>query len=175
MHGTLDYALCAQHLTYAEIRLLGLLPEGFLRQARSFAVVRDPYSRILSSVLHFRAQVFLRIGLPELKSEEDLTKAIDVWLNLELEDHNFLAHRRPQSDFITDLDGRIVVQDLLRFERLADEYYGLCQRLDLASPPLRKIGGRKVDKAGLPPLSQDARALVVEAFRRDFDILGYPT
>ena len=174
LHGTLDYTLCAQHLTYVEIRLLGLVSEQFLKQAVSFSVVRNPYTRIVSSVFHFADEIFPGIGIEQPRSEPELERAIEAWLDLEPTDHNMRAHRRQQSDFVLDLDGKIAVDEIIRFENLEEGYGRLCDRLNRERDSLPRIGKRKSRNGWTPTLSTAARRMVRDQFERDFEMFDYP-
>ena len=93
--GTLDVALASQHLTYVEMQLLGLLPETPLR---SFAVVRNPFDRALSSMIHFDRGAW--VDEPDTtRRQDEFERVLGRWLDRDLSDHNERAHRRPQVDF----------------------------------------------------------------------------
>lgn len=175
LHGTLDYTLCAQHLTYSEIRLLGLVSEQFLKQAFSFSVVRNPYTRIVSSVYHFADEIFPRIGVAQPRCELELERAISVWLDLEPIDHNMLAHRRPQSEFVLDLDGNVAVDEIVHFENLEEGYGRLCDRLNWERNTLPRVGKRKSSAGWIPTLSPPARRMIQKYFERDFELFNYLT
>jgi hypothetical protein len=111
--GTLDVTVAAQHLTFAEIELLGVLPAGQLAHCRRFCVCRNPFDRAVSSVFHFG-------GNPLDQSEFE--RALDRWLDRPPRDHNELAHRRTQAAYVRDSRGQPAVPHVLRFERLCDDF-----------------------------------------------------
>ena len=171
--GTYDVALAAQHLTYAEIELLGLLPREVLDNALKFAVVRHPYGRAISSVMHFRHRFADRYRLSERPDRAEVERAIAAWLEIEPPDHNVRAHRRRQVDYLRGPDGTMRVERILRLESLKEDFASLCADLSLPAAALPWVdrSGSKRDRNEL--LTARSRQMVREAFAADFDILQY--
>jgi len=53
LHGSYDYTFSSQHFTFKEIVNLGLLDLNALNNITTLSVVRNPYDRAVSSVLHY--------------------------------------------------------------------------------------------------------------------------
>lgn len=173
--GTLDVTLAAQHLTYAEISLLGLLTPDQLNSALVFTTVRDPYARAISSIGHFRERFAEHYALSDEPTAAQIECALEFWRDIEPPDHNVLAHRRAQADYLLDLNGDMKADRLLRLENLESDFAALCAALGMegiALPHTGKTGLAEELDALYTPRS---RRLVQDMFARDFELLDYPT
>jgi hypothetical protein len=172
--GTRDVSLSAQHLTLAEIRLLGLLPEHGAQPMFTFCVVRDPYARAISSVVHFRKRLGDRYRLDPRPSAAQIERALDVWADIEPLDHNLRAHRRPQADFVFGRDTPNAMDMTLRFERLEADFEILKARIGAVDAALPWIGRSPAPHAACAELLTPAARRVVErVFEADFERFGY--
>lgn len=115
--GSLDQVLAAQHLTYVEMEMLGLLPCAPDSVDSVFAVCRNPFDRVVSSINHFWP------GDQKLPTRPaEFEHALLAWLHRDVKDHNQRAHRRTQVDFILDKRGQRVADRILRFEHLVEDF-----------------------------------------------------
>ena len=161
--GTLDVVLASQHLTLAEIRLLNLLPLKVLDSSFKFSVVRNPYDRALSSIFHFNPY------LP--RSVQAVEEALHEWIYMDCRDHNVLAHRRRQIEFVRDIDGSISMDFLLRFERINEDFEVLCEKIG-ARAKLPHIG--RTERFKYRALYSDcSRSMVRDAFYEDIEAFSY--
>jgi hypothetical protein len=164
--GILDYTLIAQHLTYSEIELLRLINEQALRSLVSFAVCRNPYDRAVSIYFHLAA------------SDVDRTPAnfqtwLRQWLDAEPTTHSEVSFRRPQWMYCTDLRGQVVLDHLLKFESLAEDFESLCLELGIEHTQLPWIGKRR-DRASYAEFYDGAaRRAVEQAYAEDFERFEY--
>jgi hypothetical protein len=138
-----------QHLSMSELSHLSRRQfTGF----PSFAVLRNPYSRVVSEFLWRRALSQARpestLGFQDFREFlYAIPNSIDHdWSFLSRHGSqtyvNFLIHVRPQYQFVCDREGRQVVDQLLSFERLRAEFSDLIRGLGLEprivrSPPER--------------------------------------
>jgi hypothetical protein len=80
-------------------------------------------------------------------------------------------HVRPQSDYIADDAGRVVVDAVGRYERMTEDAMALLRAVGIShplqhrNPPLR-------DRRGIV-WPEELRARAIERYRDDFRILGY--
>jgi hypothetical protein len=171
--GTLDMTVAAQHLTFAEIELLGLLPADQLAHCRRFCVCRNPFDRAVSSVFHFCGRNLNEgaVGTPQDQSEFE--RALGRWLDRTPRDHNELAHRRTQAAYVRDSRGQPAVPYVLRFERLCDDFTQLMAefRLDGVSLPCR--GTSRRGRSHRDYFNSSARRAVERAYAEDLDQFGY--
>ena len=119
-----------QHLSILEFLTF---TAGEFRQFNSFAVIRNPYSRLISEFLWRHKVGRQRPGAPMLfydsftKFLQDIPQEIDKnWpLYLENADQaktNYLIHVRPQYQYVYSQNGEQIVKELLRFEELKTEF-----------------------------------------------------
>lgn len=165
--GTLDQVLVAQHLTYGEMDLLGLLPQG---EPLPFAVCRNPYDRAVSSVSHF---VDARTHAATPKTPDEFERALFAWLDREPADHNERAHRRPQIDYILDRRGRRAVETVLLYESLGDDFAAFMTRIGQPQITLPWHGRSKRSRNHRDYLTPAARARVESAYGDDIETFGY--
>lgn len=161
LFGTYDYSLCAQHLTYLEIKLLGLDSEFCDLKPHIACVVRNPYDRAVSTFMHFNGHF-------------DLSEFKDFWLkSWKTADHNVLAHMRRQVDFVCDSNGEVVADTVLRFERLDEEFGEFARMIGLSEVKLEKLGGSGQRKRYADLYDEEARSIVAKKFAADFNQFGY--
>lgn len=127
-----------------------------------FAICRNPYDRFVSSCrfLYRRSEEFNKDPKGGMRSIiENDSEMSRVLL-------------RPQSDFICDADGSLMVDYLGRYEELDDSYRRICS---LAGIPYSQLGS--VNVTGHDTRAEHLDAGLKEAVRRryrmDFDVLGY--
>ena len=167
------------HLTLCELRQLSL---GDVRWMDTFAVVRNPYTRLISEYRWRHRLVFER-RVPELIAFEsfaamvaavprDLAHNWSRYIAVADRDHaNILIHLRPQWQYVCDAGGRPDPGvEIVRFERLADDLEALYRRWDVASRPFAEPQ---------PPLdlaeyyTDESLAVVNAIYERDFKWFGY--
>lgn len=173
--GTLDVSLAAQHLTLAEIELLGLVPAKTLKDVFKFCVVREPYSRTISSVLHFKKRFADQLTLSDTPDARQMEYAIAAWLDIDPPDHNVAAHRRPQAAYVAGHASALKVDEILRFERLNADFDALMARLGAGERTLPWVGRQQHLRNSDDLYTPGARKAVARAFEIDFDTFGYPT
>lgn len=160
--GTQDITVAAQHLTYVEMEMLGLLPEQEPRAI--FCVCRNPFDRAVSSVTHFK-------GAPG--DPREFERSLAEWLEEPLSDHNRRAHRRTQRAFVLDSKGADAATHVLRFESLQADFDGMLADLGLSAKelPWRGKAGRGRDLSAL--YTPEAKRLVERAYGEDLEHFGY--
>lgn len=168
-----------QHLSLLELRTLANTAfDGY----RSFAVVRDPYTRLISDYLWRRwiQQQYPNSATQFFDSFETFIEAIPTDLNTNWVNHihdadkkqaNFLIHIRPQYQYIADSEGNFLIDDILNFEHLHRDLARLLERYGLStdrmtSPPIRGL------EEYYTPATLDR---VNEIYAKDFQYYSYAT
>ena len=170
LHGSLDVTLSAQHLTYCEIAMLGLLKD--VEDLNVFCVIRNPYDRILSSVCHF-----LDAPWKDAKNAKErvygFEKDLEKWLSLPVTDHNVRAHKRNQIDFMLDPLGVNKMQYVLKFESLTEDFNRLCCDLNLDCTLDKRFGASGRVGTYRQYYNDHSRRLVEAYFARDLSAFDY--
>lgn len=166
-----------QHLTLSE---LSKFAKNKLVGYQSFAVLRNPYERLVSE-FQWRWNLLesgLNIDGVFFKSFDDLIDAIPLDINLNWDYHisqanrrfsNFLIHIRPQKDYVCNVDGSIGVDQLVRHETINPDLNKFLLPLDIEIPNIRNPREAK------HPAYFHKRIvnLVNEIYEADFTLGGY--
>ncbi len=111
------------HLIAEDYVSCGYIPQEMFEAYFRFTVVRNPWSRAVSLYKHLDLNMtfgaFVSDWLPNQLARQDWDG--DFW---------FL---RPQTDFVMK-DGRMMVQEVLRLEQLADDFGRIAMASKLSSP-----------------------------------------
>ena len=130
----------------------------------SFAVVRNPFDLAFS---HYK---FLKEITPDRYKDKGSS-----WSFLDFLRHLKSDNRRyDQSNYVTDLAGEVIVDRILRFETLAEDFERLAAALDL---PARRLPTVNATSKGGPsaPYCDEAIEKVRSIYAPDFDLFGYAT
>ena len=123
-----------------------------------FSVVRNPWDRFISGWKYC-----------ESTRHRDL---LDVAQNMPKEGHDYRHLTRPQLDIITDEQGHLLTDFIIRFENLQSGFDQVC---DVIGKPKTKLPIRKVSRR-LPYtdyFDEQSRDLVTRAFEEDIEAFGY--
>ena len=113
------------HLKAREYVQYGYVTQAEFEAAFTFAFVRNPWARMVSLYHHLnRGQSFRAYVLGEFRSR--------VWQQMAW----FVG---PQSDFLCDETGELLVDFVGRFERLQSDFDEVCRRLRLPPTPLPRV------------------------------------
>ncbi len=174
------------HLKASEYVAYGYVDRDAFDAAFKFAFVRNPWARMTSFYHHLStARSFRAYVLGEFRKK--------VWTEMAW----FVG---PQSDFIYDEDGRLLVDFVGRFERLQPDFDAICRRLGMPPRPLPHVNHaaehrrlylglnlRKLLRSWRKRLTKpaprfaryqdyyddDTRALVAELYRSDIELFDY--
>ena len=117
--------------------------ESPYKNKKLFTVVRDPYERVLAAfyapsnksrgmiptLLRTFAQLILRVKVPELT---ETPEALNKFLMECLEPLNeWRVHCLPQSDFVYDAEGGLMVDHVLKYELLREQFTELMKLYDM--------------------------------------------
>ena len=170
----LDYNLSSrflQHLTFPELKLV--YPE-LVSQFISFTVVRDPWSRLISSYCRKDPEM-LQVFNQRFSCDLSTFSFSDYIEVTRIFDH---PHLRPQIRFVEDVSGDCCVSPsikIFKYEKLEALSSWLSLRLDrvVAFPRLNV----SIPKTSLPVLDRAEelvlRRRVLDIYSEDYELLGY--
>lgn len=163
LFGPLDVVLCAQHLGLPEIEALRLLTPAALDETRIFTVVRNPFDRAVSVFHRFSASNNIEDFKLFWRDSESAHRA----------DHHYAAFLRTQLSFLRDLSGGIVVERILRYENLKENFRNLCLEFGLEYKTLEVIGARQHDIPYQEFYDAEAKEMIEHYFQEDITYFDY--
>ena len=159
--GVHDISLALQHLTYAEIELLNLLQENILKNSIKVTIVRNPFDRVVSSFKHSGSSYI------------NFLDFIEKYYYGDNKNHGILSHKRPQIDFIRDKKGTIVVDNLIRFENIGEDFKFFTKQFKIKSNSLGHIGKSKNNVSYKTYYCEKSYEIVLKLFKEDINYFGY--
>lgn len=134
----------------------------------TFAVIRNPWDKVVSHY-HYRVQTN-QTGMADHRTD------FKEWVLLAYRDQDPLYYDKPkmfmpQSDWVSDAEGKILVDRICRFERLSEDFSDICKQLgkDVTLPHL------KSSKRGhyRDYFDAETAAVVASWFRKDLENFNY--
>jgi len=154
-------------------------------KAETFAVVRNPYERMISEYYYFfksklRSIRYTNFFTGERTFTRDLNdpRFMNQWIDMAVQaaiakGHCYNGHCVLFYDFVYAKDGRKVVSHTLKMENLSEEFAAL---MDLYHLPiiLEQHNVRKSNSTlGVEDLSAEVVATINDWSKRDFELFGY--
>lgn len=147
------------HLYADEYVAFGYVTPQDFAQYFKFAVVRNPWDRAISQY---------KFAYQQNMSFADYVDNVIVGRRALSE-----RHVAPQYRFVFDGNGVCLVDRLLRFERLADEFPDLSQKIFRERRPLSAVNVSRDRTDYRRFYDERTAAAVADAFRQDIDAFGY--
>lgn len=157
-----DKAFFRQHVKAARLRQK--LPDGIYDSAYKFAVVRNPFDLVVSTY-HFRRKV------PTTRRHQQVLNW-DFPTFVRYLEHRARLQRIDQTSWLTDRSGELIVDEVLRFESLADGFNQLMAKLDIPDAMLPKVNTTVHDTYSAY-YDDASKAIVQRIYARDFERWGY--
>ena len=166
-----------QHLTMSEV--IGRTGNEF-DDFRSFAVVRNPYSRLVSD-FRWRQQIVKQRPQARLLSFDSFKEFINTipkdininWRNyLKNADRmraNFLIHIRPQYQYVCSDNNEQLVNEIYCFEKLKVRFDALCKDIGLTNKIV--VSGKNI--AHMEFYDSETIEIVNNIYSRDFKLGSY--
>lgn len=127
-----------------------------------FAICRDPYDRFISSssFLYRRDPAFSKDPVGTMKR---IIRSDDEMKRILL---------RPQTEYICDNDGNLMVDYVGEYEQLEESYRKICDRTGVPYSNLESVNVTTRDSCK-PQLDDELKALVRQRYLTDFELLDY--
>ena len=140
-----------------------------------FAFVRNPWDRLVSAYCHFQREQKTLLREQNIHAMPEFTEWIlGDNVGYDEEAGEFIRSiRRSQFDHLIDLNHQIVVDFVGRYERLAEDYELLCNKLELPHAALPHKRNSNRSSSYLQQYDADSRDLVADFYRRDIETFGY--
>ena len=146
-----------------------MLPREFYDSLFKFAFVRNPWDLQVSSYHHIRRE------RPQLMQANE---SFEDFLRRKLDperpwQYHLDTSVESQSHYITDLQGRQIVDFIGRYETLQEDFDRICDRIGITpiTLPHRRKASDRADYRGY--YDDSTRRLVAEHFAPDIERLGY--
>lgn len=148
-----------------------MLPRELYDRLFKFAFVRNPWDLQVSSFHHIRRERPQLMG-PYLEDFEGFLR----W-KLDPErpyQYHIDTSIELQSDYVVDLQGKLIVDYIGRYEQLHEDFATICARIGIPVPELphkRAATDRKKDFRSY--YNDETAELVAQRFARDIELFGY--
>jgi hypothetical protein len=154
--------------------------------ATLFTVVRNPYERVVSEYFYICEEISrfepeandMNIFLAEVLHRIEDFIPLNASLKIQPRAYYIVAgHFIPQYDFVYDKNHRRVVDHVLHFENLHNEFPALMDQYNLSDVVLaKKSVGRRArynKRLGVENLTLSNLRLIEKIYQRDFEAFGY--
>ncbi len=174
----MSHAVYGRGLGHHKIGDVQALFPRLVKGSFSFAVVRDPFSRLMSAYNFAKAGKTADMGvdnpqqyqIPEFRTFDSFVQDWLVYKDASLLDYIF----QPQTDFVC-IDGEVSVDFVAKVETLENDLKFVAQTIghSIQVRHLNKTGGQVSSIVG--DLSQSTRETILSIYSDDFLKLGYST
>lgn len=156
-------------------RAIARLGRETFESYNSFAVVRNPFDHAVS---HYEFMKQFRIpAIAEKVAAMPFADYLEYRMKKPFWNDTFFARLPNQSYFLTDTSGALVVDHIVRFETIDQDFPKTMQALGLGHIELPYINKTisRTDKTPVSAYYQDPRAIdrLYQLYGQDFDLLGY--
>lgn len=146
-----------------------MLPQDFYAGLFKFAFVRNPWELQVSSWHHLRHE------RPQLVAG---CADFEAFLHLKLDpqrapQYHLDVAARPQVEYVTDRHGRLIVDFVGRYERLAPDFAEACRRIGVPAPPLPHHREAKARNDYRRYYTDATAELVARHYAADITLFGY--
>jgi len=146
------------------------LKENPLEGAKTFAVVRNPYDRVVSEYYSKWDGHYQQVG-----GCDNHPQIMNDWIQQKVKAClSSNGHFLPQHYYIYNNKGQKVVNHILRFENLDEEFSKLMKQYSLQVPLGKELVRDKECTLTADDLSKETIDMINTFYAEDFSLLGYP-
>jgi hypothetical protein len=154
-------SLALQHYTAEKLRLE--LGKEYFDECYKFAIVRNPYERMISEYFF----------LPRRRTFKQFLEFVrDIVHKKKYDTNLFYDHFKPQYEFVY-IDGELVVNSIGRFENFSEYVDQLIVDHNLNKEKFGHLGKGKYDKTVDYFEDPYCRQIINEIYQKDFEYFGY--
>lgn len=160
------------HISYQQLLVLGAVGKDFHDSAYKFCIVRNPYTRAVSTYNYL-------IQINRVKAEKTFNQFLhDVHLfreSIGLYNNRGISLSNPQADWVVGENGKLLVDDVFKVEQLDVFAKEIKKKYNVNFNPRVKINESK-KKISIDEAYYDSECaeLVRIIYKRDFDLFDYP-
>lgn len=155
------------HLTAQEYLKYGYLNEEDFEGLFKCVFVRNPWARLVSEFEYaghaekgdFKSWLLERF--PTIKEERGFFRSGDY------------RHVMPQTDYILDVKGEVMVDFVGKFENIAEDFSEVCRRMEIKSEPLPKKNVGKKKRHYSEYYEEKTRKFVSEKYALEIEMFDY--
>lgn len=150
---------------------------SYVENKRTFAIVRNPYERMISE--YYSKWGGLMSGHVDRENVDinDRTVMNRFLMGKATQKERHATHYRPQHEYIYDENGRKIVDHVLRFENIQEEFPKLMALYGLENKVVLESGGRtnaaENKRLGFQDLDVETVQAINRLYQKDFELLGY--
>jgi len=162
------------HLHIPALIDAGLISHDFLSKAYKFTIVRNPFDRAVSLFEYLKQMQYI----PETTRFDLFCGYLEAeaWEKVGLINHDGLSQLNPQVKWLTDKTGKMFVDDIYRFETLAESWPEIWRKagIETPAPDLPQLNRSKRNDAK-KYYSDKTVEIVQKVYQNDFELLEYST
>lgn len=160
----------AQQIHFSAYALKNYLGTQVFNSKFKFAFVRNPYDRIVSQY-HYRLQNNQTNIKDKAISFKDWVRK--CYVEQDEEYYNYPAMFQSQVDWLTDRDGKLIVDFIGKFENFEEDFKHVCYKLNIPYKPLPHARKSSRTKNYLNFYDEETLKIVSDKFTKDFAYFGY--
>mgnify|MGYP000503450718 CR=1 FL=1 len=173
-----DSILDGQSTSHTSLNMYRIaLGEKMFFSCYKFCFVRNPYDRLYSAYRFLKSGGVSRTDRKINKNSISKYPDFNDFVMRHLNEKSIreVVHLIPQTDFITLNEDKLAIDFLGRYENIEEDYFRLCQNLNISPPPTLKWNNKSTAAASVTNriYTKAMKEHVYNLYKKDFKLLGY--